>query len=61
MHKRIDCRPNKYFSFQLAYVDFGQKYIICFISYAYPVQWNMSKADTFRNNIFVRSRQVSTL
>ena len=24
---RIDCRPNKYFSFQLANVDFGQEYI----------------------------------
>ena len=34
---RVDCRPNKYFSFQLAYVDFGQKYIICFVSYAYVV------------------------
>ena len=25
---RIDCLLNKYFSFQLAYVNFGQKYII---------------------------------
>ena len=33
---RIDSRPNKYFSFQLAYVDFGQKYIILlFVLYLY--------------------------
>ena len=38
---RIDCRPKKYFSFQLAYVDFEQKYIIYFVSYAYVVQWNL--------------------
>ena len=34
---RIDCLPNYYLSFQFAYVDFGQMYIICFVSYAYVV------------------------
>ena len=30
---RIDYLPSKYFRFQLAYIDFGQKFIICFVSY----------------------------